>query len=800
MSKSERSEVNAVLERLAAVPEIERECHGELVSRHIDFVSELLAAEQRVRGWKHPVGCVDSIVNPVNHKRGAGGYYPCVYERVETFEREIGDGIDDRTTATVSTDASQTARCPCNDPLVHSGETLDAIMAIVIAPEGRPPRERYFGQHWREAVAKLRDYYGDWETVAANSVEVLHERTRSLALDHRGGVARHRLERLLDALAYFRDHRYFDGLSFDTVSRTSFDRTNKMLTGAPGITRSDAWWLQLVALDRRVWPSDPVIDALLAQLGLLEPGDVGECGTNREAIAEAITPRQILDLHRGLAVHAHYAGAKPCAPDCALKKFMLTFRQRAQANRDSGAPRVVDLFAGAGGFSHGFYGAGYEVAAAVDQDRDATDTYRLNHPEVPHSQIITADIVEIDPVQTSDETNTGEEGTGTSPSARSLTGITGDIDVVVGGPPCQAFSKAGYRASGDDDYSILDDPRADLYTHYVNLIDSLRPVAIVMENVRGILTTLDEDHPAFDDLEDAGSSEPRIIDLVLADLREIGYDCTFCNVDCSEFGVPQNRERILVLGLDRNQVPADTGAADIEAEFARVGETAPDGVTIHEALSNLPRLRRGEGAAVSVTSREASGRPTLYVDDHDLAGGLSVVTNHRTRQHPREKDREMFETVMEPGDTGWDVKYQHGRPDLIEYPVGTEENPKFDDKFRMLDWTDPAPTIMAHLAKDSNDFVLPDFYEYARPREERVDPRRNRGLTPREAARLQTFPDRYTFLGSFTSQFIQIGNAVPPVLGEQVAEAISSVVLERGGTKGDGQVRQGPATADAGDD
>jgi DNA (cytosine-5)-methyltransferase 1 len=127
---------------------------------------------------------------------------------------------------------------------------------------------------------------------------------------------------------------------------------------------------------------------------------------------------------------------------------------------------------------------------------------------------------------------------------------------------------------------------------------------------------------------------------------------------------------------------------------------------------------------------------------------------------------------MEPGDTGWHVKYRTEYGHLIEYDVGTEEIPAFKDKYRMLYWDRPSPTIVAHLAKDGNSFILPDYYEYARPDEEKQDSRRSRGITPREAARLQSFPDSYVFLGPFTSQFRQIGNAVPPLLGERIAAVL----------------------------
>jgi DNA (cytosine-5)-methyltransferase 1 len=141
-----------------------------------------------------------------------------------------------------------------------------------------------------------------------------------------------------------------------------------------------------------------------------------------------------------------------------------------------------------------------------------------------------------------------------------------------------------------------------------------------------------------------------------------------------------------------------------------------------------------------------------------------------------EKDRKLFSDVMEPGDTGWDIKYGTEYGHLIEYNVGTEEEPAFKDKYRMLRWDEPAPTIVAHLQKDANSFILPDYYEYAQPDESKQDGRRSRGITPREAARVQSFPDSYVFLGSFTGQFRQIGNAVPPLLGEELASVVARYV------------------------
>ena len=147
-----------------------------------------------------------------------------------------------------------------------------------------------------------------------------------------------------------------------------------------------------------------------------------------------------------------------------------------------------------------------------------------------------------------------------------------------------------------------------------------------------------------------------------------------------------------------------------------------------------------------------------------------------------EKDQTLFDEALVPGGTGWDVKYDKDGEysDLIEYDVGTEENPRFRDKYRMLCWDEPSPTIVAHLAKDANGFVLPDYYEHVNTAFGEPDNRRNRGITPREAARIQSFPDEYIFLGSFTSWFRQIGNAIPPLLGERIALTIQEYLAKRG--------------------
>jgi len=408
----------------------------------------------------------------------------------------------------------------------------------------------------------------------------------------------------------------------------------------------------------------------------------------------------------------------------------------------------VDLFAGAGGLSHGMSRAGFDIQWAIDNEPDAVATFRLNHPEVPHRNVVCEDIREVD-------------------VAERIRDAVGSPDVIIGGPPCQSLSPAGYRSrlAKNEDYSVLDDDRTDLYTQYIKTVDELRPKAIVMENVEGMVSEI-------------GDTGVRVIDSVINGIEELGsgqqgYSWEYRLVNLNNLGVPQKRERVVVLAVRNDLVSDDDRVVQL---FDAIEDVSIGKITIRQGLSGLPRLLRGEGGRVVVGSPD--GRRSKYVTENNLDDKAGLTFNHQARSHPMEKDQKLFDEALEPGDTGWDVKYRKtGKyADLIEYDVGTEENPRFKDKYRMLKWDEPAPTIVAHLAKDANSFVLPDYYEHVQNDRSQQDHRRNRGITPREAARLQSFPDDFIFLGPFTSWFRQIGNAVPPLAGEQVGKVLKPLV------------------------
>lgn len=719
---------------LSEAPDDELELHREFVYRHVDFLIDVLTAEQHHQHWYHPTGCPTSTSETLARRRKGGEKYPCRYRNL--------------TTASVS--AGSDSACDCGDPLADNDDPLDTVAAVAIARDDRSPGQRYFDHEERELIAQIRRNTGSWGKIAALSRDDLRKELEEATT--RAGIGEHRVDRLSELLDSVADCSKTEGVTLEDIHGMQYSAFCDLLTSFPGISRSDAWWLLLVAFDKPIWPSGSFVDGLLCSLGLLNHSQFKDSAERRSDLEERLTDRQIAPLHRALAGHAIKGDIDACSKHCEIRCFLLSHRLRKQSQQQEGSV-VIDLFSGAGGISLGFDRAGCSIDWAIDNDQDATDTYRLNHPEIPHQDVVCNDI-----------RGAIESG--------AIEDIKRTPDIVVGGPPCQSLSQAGYRSrrANDDDYSILDDARTSLYTQYVKFVEELRPKVIVMENVEGMVN----------EVKDTGI---KVADLVIDSLESIGeadsgYVCNYRLLDCSDFGIPQKRERVIILGV-REDLAADR--EDLDDMFNRFSEISPKGnYDLQQALSGLPRIKRGEGGRV-VTGIPPGSR-SQYVSHADLDDGTALCFNHQAREHPMEKDQTLFDEALVPGGTGWDVKYDKDGEysDLIEYDVGTEENPRFRDKYRMLCWDEPSPTIVAHLAKDANGFVLPDYYEHVNTAFGEPDNRRNRGITPREAARIQSFPDEYIFLGSFTSWFRQIGNAIPPLLGERIALTIQEYLAKRG--------------------
>jgi len=370
-------------------------------------------------------------------------------------------------------------------------------------------------------------------------------------------------------------------------------------------------------------------------------------------------------------------------------------------------PTALDLFSAPGGMSQGFRDAGFRVLAAVDNDPWGCQTLRQNFHG---TDVIEADI-------------------------QGLT-LSGRVDVVMGGPPCQSFSSVGrgkinHLARLGKRTRFIDDERNRLYKQFVRIVESLQPQFLVMENVPGIVS--------FQDGE--------VKDEIQSDFDRIGYSVEVRVLKGADFGVPQIRRRAIFVGNRLNQRNVYPGGTynmppdSTQSIIARQGSHRWYR-TVRDAISDLPPLQAGEGQDKTPYSGLA-----LTEYQRWARGDSDAIYNHVARGHSV-RDIGLFKRLR-AGQQMTDLPER-----IIPYRYDI-----FEDKIKKQHWDRPSSTIVAHLQKDGLMFIHPD-------------PDQPRSFTPREAARLQSFRDTFRFCGPMNQQFRQIGNAVPPLLAQSIAETI----------------------------
>jgi DNA (cytosine-5)-methyltransferase 1 len=422
---------------------------------------------------------------------------------------------------------------------------------------------------------------------------------------------------------------------------------------------------------------------------------------------------------------------RPLCERCEVKNFCATFRKHESARvARSGALGVVDLFCGPGGLSEGFRRAGFHVLAAVDSDPVSTRTFWLNHPAVPKDRIVNRDV--------------------TSLAHGELRRLVGrHVDVLLGAPPCQGFSHAGFRSKRSrTGYRLADDSRNLLWKHMVEAALELRPRIVVMENVPGMNFAPRRENLSF-------------METARRELERRGrYHARIWRLHAAAFGIPQDRIRFfLVACRDTDVPPAPRG------EYKDINQPDHDvdalpAVRLDEAIFDLPPRAAGSGTAVDLRDASVSdNEPRLrrYLGKHQLRRESPVIYNHHVRYHNK-RDLELY-GLLRPGEDSVHIIERHGREDLMRY-----RRDVFDDKYHKLRPDRPSKTIVAHLAKDGNGYV---------------HPWQDRSISVREAARLQSFHDGYVFCGSPSDQWVQVGNAVPPLLAEVIARTLLPLLNRR---------------------
>lgn len=399
-------------------------------------------------------------------------------------------------------------------------------------------------------------------------------------------------------------------------------------------------------------------------------------------------------------VRGPFVRLEPHPEYCATEDEFLELCRRLR--RESDQLLAADLFGGAGGLSLGLEQAGMRVVLSADHDADAVESHRH------HFGGLTVDW-----------------DLGDSAIIEKLAALMADaqVDVLAGGPPCQPFSKAGRSGIRHRVRQGLRDPidqRRDLWRSYLELVRLTRPRAVVMENVPDM----------------ALDREIFILRTMVLELEQIGYAVEERIVDTWRYGVPQFRQRLILVALrDRGQFvwPA----------------AAQKKVTVNNAISDLPEIEGGwrpvEGADGWATYSEP-----LTEFQRAMRRGVNVDDMHKVYDHITRPVRIDDEAAFELLDSN--MRYSDLPDELKRY-----RDDIFDDKYKRLDGDDLSRTITAHIAKDG--------YWY-------IHPVQNRTLTIREAARLQTFPDHFRFAGPPSAAFRQIGNAVPPRLGAVIGSGL----------------------------
>ncbi len=423
---------------------------------------------------------------------------------------------------------------------------------------------------------------------------------------------------------------------------------------------------------------------------------------------------------------------------------------------------VVDLFAGPGGLSLGFELARdkngkklFNIICAVEKDPWACHTLRKNFP---HKKVLEGDI-------TKDKVKREIENT-----------CKGKTDIVVGGPPCQSFSMIGPRSGNRKD--VKDKNKYDgLYIHFIDIVRRLNPEFVLFENVKGILSKKNGDE--------------RVIDIITSELEKLGYflgkEKKYQILNAADFGVPQTRERVFIIGNNmgiKNPVPEKTHCEPSRGRYQKSGPLPY--VTLFDAIGDLPgvkpkktithipdeRKREIERYNRKVNSGDEkikyrkewkqkhserigkSGRKFLNF----VRPSARIHLTHHTARPQMETDIKLFRGMKQEM-TAKDV-IESKRPEIKKLAEYIKYDMKsFRDKYKKQHWKRPCSTIFAHLQKDGNRFIHPDSHQA-------------RTLTPREAARVQSFPDDFFFEGSLGKKFQQIGNAVPPLLTKKIAESI----------------------------
>ena len=403
----------------------------------------------------------------------------------------------------------------------------------------------------------------------------------------------------------------------------------------------------------------------------------------------------------------------------------------------------AEFFSGASGLGEGFISEGFNPIATVEVNKHCCETlktrsayhYLMNNNNADTYNDYLKGKIDKDALysqipkevlsQTIHQEINADNMEGIKDSIREQLGSQ-KLDVILGGPPCQAYSiigkfKNGYKAN---------DHRLYLYKFYISFLKEFQPKIFLFENVLGLLSL----------------NKGNLFNTIKQEFEKAGYNIAYKVLDASQYGVLQKRKRVILIGIKKYLA--------IEFNFDLILEEKNQ-YLVKDLLQDLPKLRTGKYSKKYATETNDYLKKFNIRNEQD-----NILTCHQSRPH-NERDLEIYKIVVQAWNSSKErLKYSKLPSELI-----THKNIKsFLDRFKVVAGNMPySHTMVAHIAKDGHHYIHPDIQQ-------------NRSLTVREAARIQSFPDNYFFEGPRTAQFTQVGNAVPPILSRALAKQIRKLL------------------------
>jgi DNA (cytosine-5)-methyltransferase 1 len=547
-----------------------------------------------------------------------------------------------------------------------------------------------------EAYQRLRSRFPSWEEIVTAEEKDIEAAIRCAGMGRRRAVL---LKKLLQSIVV-----KFGALDLSRLRSMPMNRAEEELLRLPGIGRKSARCVLLYCFDFQTLIVDVHTYRLAVRLGII-PRSVSYDRAHL-ALPLHVPPQLRKPFHLNAVAHGRQRcfARTPRCEGCPLARFCLQCASSAPAKITlRPKPLVIDLFAGAGGLTLGFKRAGFHIAQAIEKDPKAAMTYHQNNPEV---DCLGADIKDLDPTL----------------CLQRIGLRSGDVDVLIGGPPCQGFSESNRRTR------TLKNPSNHLYKQFFRFLKEMRPAWFLLENVAGLRTL-------------AGGA---VLKRILNGCRRFGYCSEFRELMAADYGVPQYRRRLFIVGNRTGQ--AITFPNPKKGDDIRL-------TTVRDAISDLPRLENG-----AVTDCLPYPQVQTPLSEYQQVLGRNNEKQKVVQGNLVTRNSDMI------------IKRYHY--------IGEGENWEVIPASLLDNYADFSRChtgIYYRLEWDNPSKVIGNFRKNML-----IHPDQHRGLSIREAARLQSFPDHYVFVGSIGFQQQQVADAVPPLLAEAVARCIMDRLTAKG--------------------